>query len=61
MLSKEINYVGSLRITNSKTLQRWKDLGWYQREIDNGYIFAVGCGRFRKKVCNCSKCIKKTK
>jgi len=49
---------GSIRIKNPKTLQSWIDKGWYQREIDAGYIFAYRCGRFRVEVCQCSKCRK---
>lgn len=55
------NYSGSLRITNPRTLQAWKDKGWFQRELDAGYIFAEGCGRFRTEVCTCAKCRKKNK
>ena len=51
-------YYGTVRIKNPKTLQSWIDKGWYQREIDKGYIFATGCGRFKLEVCNCSKCKK---
>lgn len=53
-------YFGTLRITNPKTLQRWKDNGQYQKLIDSGYIFADGCGRFKTEICYCCKC-KKTK
>lgn len=56
-----MNYVGTLRITNPKTLQSWKDKGWYQQQLDNGYIYASGCGRFKLEICNCSKCRKKQK
>jgi hypothetical protein len=49
-------YCGSIRIKNPKTLQRWIDKGWYQKEIDAGYIFAPACGRFRVGKCECSKC-----
>lgn len=54
-------YSGTLRITNPNTLQRWKDDGRYQEMIDQGLIYASGCGRFRETVCTCSKCIKKEK
>ena len=37
---------GILRITNPKTLQRWKDNGKFQAIINDGYIYAPGCGRF---------------
>lgn len=51
-------YYGTLRITNPITLQKWKDNGEYQKLIDEGYIYASGCGRFKKEVCNCTKCKK---
>lgn len=47
---------GTLKITNPKTLQRWKDNGEFQKLINEGYIFADGCGRFRKEICTCTKC-----
>ena len=56
MLEKEINYCGVLRKTNPRTLQRWKDTGKYQELIDEGYIYAKGCGRFKTEECKCSKC-----
>ena len=49
---------GTLRITNTKTLEKWKVNGDYDKLIKEGYIYANGCGRFRKFVCNCSKCRK---
>lgn len=49
---------GSVKIKKAATLQRWIDLGWYQRELDKGYIFAPACGRFRIGKCECSKCRK---
>lgn len=49
---------GSLRITNPKTLQKWKDNGEYDKLINEGYTYAKGCGRFRKEACKCSKCRK---
>ena len=52
------NYHGTLRITNPKTLQKWKDNGMYECIIKEGYVYADGCGRFRLDVCTCSKCIK---
>lgn len=57
---KEQYYWGVTRITNPKTLQAWKDKGWYQKLIDEGFIFASGCGRFRKEICTCCKCRKHT-
>jgi len=53
-------YSGSIRIRNPKTLQKWIDKGWYAEQINKGYIFNVGCGRFRSEKCECSKC-RKTK
>lgn len=50
---------GTLRITNPKTLDMWKKTGKYQELINNGWIYADGCGRFRSEKCNCSKCRKK--
>jgi hypothetical protein len=55
---KEIEVIGTLRITNSKTLQKWKDCGYYDKLINEGFIYAKGCGRFIKEKCNCSKCKK---
>ncbi len=52
------NYSGTLRIQNPKTLQKWIDDGRYQKTIKEGYIFAIGCGRFREYECECSKCRK---
>ena len=49
---------GVLRITNPNTLQRWKENGEYQKLINQGYIYAKGCGRFRTESCNCNKCRK---
>ena len=49
---------GTLRITNPKTLERWIQNGSYQEELDDGYIFNVGCGRFRAEPCKCVKCRK---
>ena len=49
---------GSLRITNPKTLQRWKETRKYQELINEGYIYAEGCGRFRMEACTCKKCRK---
>jgi hypothetical protein len=47
---------GTTRISNPKTLHRWIDLGWYKELIDDGYIFAPHCGRFKTEVCTCSAC-----
>ena len=47
---------GSLRLTNPKTLQKWKDNGKFQELLDEGYIYAKGCGRFRMFLCTCYKC-----
>lgn len=53
-----MEYWGTVRIRKPKTLQKWIDKGWYQRNIEDGYIFAIGCGRFRPEKCTCSKCRK---
>lgn len=50
---------GTLRISNPKTLQRWIDTGKYQEYINDGWIFNVGCGRFRTEICTCSQCRKR--
>jgi hypothetical protein len=47
---------GTTRISNPKTLQRWIDLGWYKKRIDEGYVFNPYCGRFSVEVCECGKC-----
>lgn len=47
---------GTLRITNPKTLERWVISGKYQKQIDEGYHFGSGCGRFRTEICVCSAC-----
>lgn len=57
-MADEINYAGTLRITNPATLQKWKDNGAYKKLIDEGYIYAECCGRFSKDICTCSKCRK---
>lgn len=51
---------GVTRIRNPKTLERWIHNGSYQNLINAGFIFAVGCGRFRTEVCTCYKCRKST-
>ena len=58
---KETYYSGTLRITNPKTLEKWKQNGNYKELIDSGYIYANGCGRFRIDACTCSKCRRKNK
>lgn len=52
---------GTLRITNTKTLDKWKRNGKYQKLISEGYIYSFGCGRFRKDICTCHKCRKNIK
>lgn len=54
-------YQGTLRITNQKTIQSWKDKGWWQNKLDESYIYAIGCGRFKTEICICYKCRKKLK
>jgi hypothetical protein len=56
---KEINYFGAIRIQKPSTLQSWIDKGWFKKELDKGYFFAVGCGRFKTEICKCSKCKRK--
>ena len=51
-----MEFYGTLRITNPKTLKKWKEDGRFQQVINEGYIFAKGCKRFRSEVCTCSKC-----
>ena len=51
---------GTLRIRNPKTLRKWMRLGWFQEKLDQGWLFNVGCGRFRKEPCTCTKCRKST-
>lgn len=53
-------FSGTLRITNPKTLQRWKDTGKFQELLNEGYLYAIGCGRFRKEVCSCIECRKQS-
>jgi len=55
------NESGVLRITNPNTLQRWKENGEYQKLINQGYIYHIGGGRFRKEICICHKCRKLNK
>lgn len=47
---------GVTRISNPKTLERWLNNGRYKALIDEGYIFATGCGRFKLEICTCSSC-----
>lgn len=54
-------YWGTLRITNPRTIQRWKDKGWWQEMLDEGLIYGPGCGRFREEECTCIKCRNKRK
>jgi hypothetical protein len=56
MIQSEQSYSGTLRIKNPKTLERWKKDGRFKELIDEGYIYAKGCGRFRVDICTCSKC-----
>jgi hypothetical protein len=51
-------YGGTLKITNPVTLAKWIVNGQYQALLEEGYIYAGGCGRFRKEVCQCCKCRK---
>lgn len=53
---KETYYHGTIRIKKASTLQSWIDKGWYQQQIDNGYTFATGCGRFVIGQCICRRC-----
>jgi hypothetical protein len=55
------NYCGTLRISNPNTLQKWIDNGWFKNQNDNGFIFSVGCGRFKTEKCECSACRKRPK
>ena len=57
-MKAETEFYGTLRITNPKTLDKWKLNGQYQSLIDLGYKYANGCGRFREEECTCSKCRK---
>ena len=52
------NYSGVLKIKNPKTLERWKQNGNYRKLIEQGYIYAKGCGRFKIEICTCHKCRK---
>jgi len=54
-------YSGTTRIKNPKTLRKWINNGEYQKMLDLGYIFNVGCGRFRTEPCTCSLCRNRTK
>ncbi len=52
---------GTLRIINPKTLEKWIHNGNYQKQLNRGYYFGLGCGRFRTEVCICSACRKHPK
>jgi hypothetical protein len=39
-------------------VERWIHNGNFQKELDDGYNFYVGCGRFRTEPCKCHKCRK---
>jgi hypothetical protein len=58
-MEMEMYFSGTLRITNPRTLEMWKTTGKYQKLIDEGFIYAKGCGRFRTEICTCYKCRKK--
>jgi hypothetical protein len=47
---------GTLKISNSVTLQKWIDDGRYLKKISEGFVFNVYCGRFRIEKCICHKC-----
>lgn len=49
---------GTLKIKNPKTLEKWIHNGNFQKELDAGYKFYHGCGRFRTEPCTCYKCRK---
>jgi len=50
---------GTLRISNPNTLQKWIKDGRYKKIINDGYVFAPYCGRFRIEQCTCSACRRK--
>ena len=54
-----MEFSGVLRVTNPKRLAQWKASGKFQSLINEGYIYASGCGRFKKEICTCSKCTNK--
>lgn len=58
-MEKEIYYSGTLRITNKNTIDKWKADGRMQNLLNEGYIYAEGCGRFKTELCTCCKCRKK--
>lgn len=58
-MKDETSYSGTLRIKNPKTIQSWKDKGLWKQQLDKGFIYAPGCGRFRTEICTCTKCRKK--
>ena len=47
---------GTLKITNIKTLEKWIHSGKIQKELDLGYKYHPGCGRFVNEDCTCSGC-----
>ena len=53
-----MEFAGTLRIRNPKTLKRWIRSGKHQKQLDRGFIFNVGCGRYRTEKCECGKCRK---
>jgi hypothetical protein len=55
-MQNEPYYIGALRITNPKTLEKWIHNGSYQKELDRGFTYYPGCGRFRSEPCQCNKC-----
>jgi hypothetical protein len=57
-MKKEIYFSGAIRIKKQSTIDSWKSKGWWGNLINQGYIYAEGCGRFRKEDCICCKCRK---
>lgn len=60
-MTSETNYSGTLRIKKQSTIDKWKAKGWWQDQIDRGYIYAKGCGRFKTEICTCCQCRRKNK
>ena len=54
-------YCGTLRISNPNTLQSWIDTGKMKKQYDDGWIFNVGCGRFKTEPCTCAQCRNRTR
>lgn len=48
--------INEILITRAVTLQRFIEKGWYDELKARGYSLAIGCGRFKKKQCNCLRC-----